>query len=77
MKRKLVALILLPYRCIVTVNVLLLFLRVPGVGVQCVIEVFPDQTHNSNFAVHIPFKVHKAVFCLMEMLITGNLSELC
>ena len=47
MKRKLVALILLPYRCIVTVNVLLLFLRVPGVGLQCVIEVFPDQTHTS------------------------------
>ena len=46
-KRKLVALlrILLSYRCIVTINVLWLFLMVPSVGLQCVLVVFPDHTH--------------------------------
>ena len=44
-KRKLVALLLLSYRCIVTLNVLWLFLMVPWVGLQCVIVVFPDHTH--------------------------------
>ena len=41
-KRKLVA---LSYRCIVTINVLWLFLTVPWVDLQCVIVVFPDHTH--------------------------------
>ena len=44
-KRKLVALILLSYRCIVTVNVLCLFLNAPCVGLQCVIVVYPDHIH--------------------------------
>ena len=44
-KRKLVALLLLPYRCLVIVNVLWLFLKMPWVGLQCVIVVFPDRTH--------------------------------
>ena len=44
-KRKLVGLLLLSYRCIVTINVLLLFLTVPWVGLQCMIVVFPDHTH--------------------------------
>ena len=44
-KRKLVALLLLTYRCIVTINVLWLFLTMPWVGLQCVIVVFPDHTH--------------------------------
>ena len=44
-KRKLVALILLPYRCTITINVLRLFLKVPWVSLQCVIVVFPDHTH--------------------------------
>ena len=44
-KRKLVALLLLSYICIVTINVLWLFLTVPWVGLQCVIVVFPDHTH--------------------------------
>ena len=44
-KRKLVALLLLYCRCIVTINVLWLFLTVPWVGLQCVIVVFPDHTH--------------------------------
>ena len=43
-KRKLVASLLLSYRCIVYVNVLWLFLMVPWVGLQCVIVVFPDHT---------------------------------
>ena len=44
-KRKLVALLLLSYRFIVTINVLWFFLTVPWVGLQCVIVVFPDHTH--------------------------------
>ena len=44
-KIKLVALLLLSYRCIFTKNVLWLFLAVPWVGLQCVIVVFPDHTH--------------------------------
>ena len=44
-KRKLAALLLFSYRCIVTINVLWLFLAMPWVGLQCVIVVFPDQTH--------------------------------
>ena len=44
-KRKLVVLLLLSYRCIVTVNGPWLFLTVPWVGLQCVIVVFPDHTH--------------------------------
>ena len=37
-KRKLVALLLLSYRCFVTVNV-------PWVGLQCVIVVFPEHIY--------------------------------
>ena len=44
-KRKLVALLLLSYRCVVTINVLWLFLAVPWVGLQYVIVVFPDHNH--------------------------------
>ena len=44
-KRKPVALLLLSYRCIVTINVLWLFLTVPWVGLQCVVVVVPDHTH--------------------------------
>ena len=43
-KRKLVALLLLSYRCIVTIDILWLFLIVPWVGLQYVIVVFPDHT---------------------------------
>ena len=43
--RKLIALLLLSYRCIVTINVLWLFFTVPWVGMQCVIVVFSDHTH--------------------------------
>ena len=44
-KRKLIALPLLFYKCVVTINVLWLFLTVPCVGLQCVIVVVPDYTH--------------------------------
>ena len=44
-KRKLVALLSLSYRCIVTINVLWLFLTVPWDGLQYVIVLFPDHTH--------------------------------
>ena len=44
-KRKLVVLLLLPYRFIVTINVLRLSLVVPWVGLQYVIVEFPDHTH--------------------------------
>ena len=48
-KRKLVALLLLSYRCFVTINVLWLFLMVPWFGLQYVIVVFPDHTHFITF----------------------------
>ena len=44
-KKKLVALLLLSYIFIVTINVLWLFLTVPWVGLQCVIVVFSYHTH--------------------------------
>ena len=44
-KRKLVALLLLSYRRIVTMNVLWFFLTVPWVGLQYVIVFFSDHTH--------------------------------
>ena len=43
-KRELVALLLLSFGCLVTVNVLWLFLTVPCVGLQCWFVVFPDYT---------------------------------
>ena len=36
---------LLSFRCLVTVNVLWLYLTVPMVGLQFVTVVFPDYTH--------------------------------
>ena len=44
-KRKLVALVLLSYRCVVTINVMWFFLTVPWVGTQFVIVEFIDHTH--------------------------------
>ena len=41
-ERELVALLLLSFGCLVVVGVLSLFLRVPWVGLQFVIVVFPD-----------------------------------
>ena len=53
-KRKLVALLLLSYRCIVTINVLWLFLTVSWVGLQYVIVVFPDYTYLHVFSFQPP-----------------------
>ena len=44
-KVKVFALLLLSFRCIVTIDVLLLFLTVLLVGLQRVILVFPDHIH--------------------------------
>ena len=44
-KRELVAFIQLSFVCFVTLNVQWLFLRVPWVGMQCVIVVFPIHTY--------------------------------
>ena len=59
--RKLVALLLLSNICIVTINVLWLFITVPWVGPQYVIVVFPDHTHLSSFAkpLKMTFSFHK------------------
>ena len=40
-----VALLLLSHGCLVTVNVLWLFLTVPWIGLRYVIVVFPDHPH--------------------------------
>ena len=52
-KIKLVVLLLLSYRCIVTVNVPWLFITVSWVGLQCVIVVFPD--NNATSLQHLLF----------------------
>ena len=44
-KRELIALQLLSFRCLVTLNALWLFLLMPLVCLQCVIVVCPDHTH--------------------------------
>ena len=51
MTTELVALLLFSYRCIVTINVLWLFLTVQRVGLQCVIVVFPDHSR-LLFGIH-------------------------
>ena len=44
-KRELIASLLLSFGCLVTVNVLWLFLAVPWVCLQYVIVIFPNHTH--------------------------------
>ena len=44
-KRELIALLLMSYGCLVTVNDMWFFLMMPWVGLQCVIVVFPEHTH--------------------------------
>ena len=58
-KRKLVDLLLLSYRCIVTLKVLWLLLAVPWVSLLCVIVVFPDHTDlffMFSYSTHLSFK---------------------
>ena len=57
-KRELVAVVLLSFRCLVTVNVLLHLLTVPWAGLQCVIKLFCDQT---------PFPFSTPVFMIPYM----------
>ena len=60
-KRKIVVLLLLPDRFIVTINVLWFFLTVPWVGLHCVIVVFPDHTHfltSSGRIIPLSFILH-------------------
>ena len=54
MERELVAMILLSFRCLVTVNVLWLFFTVPWVVLQFLIEVCPGHTH-----LHFAFYLRK------------------
>ena len=60
-KIDLVVLLLLSFVCLVTVNVLWLFFIVPWVGMYCVIEVFPDQTHLLYSVVYSVFIVFPIV----------------
>ena len=64
-KRKQVTLLLLSYICIVTINVLWLFLTVPWVGLQYVIVVFPDHTPLSFEACISQLIVVKHVYPLL------------
>ena len=52
-KRKLVALLLLFYRCSVTINDLWLFFTVRWVDLQYGIVVFPDHTHFLASQMHV------------------------
>ena len=60
-KRKLVALLILSYRCIVTINVLWLFLTEQWVGLQYLIVVFPDHTH-LLFGLYLMMLYHSVNF---------------
>ena len=57
-KRERIALLLLSYGCLATVNVLWLFLKVLWVGLRCVILVFPDHTHVPSVLlfIHVYFE---------------------
>ena len=44
-KRKVIAFLLLSYRCTVAINVLWLSLTLPWYGLQCVVVVFPAHNH--------------------------------
>ena len=76
-KRKLVALLLVSHKCIVTIHFLRLFLTVPWVGLQCVIVVFPNHTHlvfvytyiSSEYSTVLPAKSDSdVIFCLQSNL---------
>ena len=79
-KRELVALLLLPYRCIVTMGVLWFFLAVPSVGLRCVIVVFPDRTHllfNEDFEKRgMPVLVCVVHYATMDLFICVGFLDL-
>ena len=67
-----VALLLLSYRCIVTIiNVLWLFFTVPWVGLQRVIVVFPDHTHQHFYSMfnnqEIIHDVYVSILCMTAL----------
>ena len=66
-KRKLNALTLLSYRCIVIINVLWLFFSVLLVGLNCVIDVFPDHTHLLFYNVFRQMLMKLTQSCLMAI----------
>ena len=72
--RKLVALLVLSDRCIVTINVLWRFLMVPWVGLQYAVVVFPDHTHLLIvllfFDLYFFFVMREASCCLFLALET-------
>ena len=59
-KRELFALLLLTKEGLVAAGVLGLFLTVPWVGLQCVIEAFPDHTH----LLFVPYVICSSLFML-------------
>ena len=68
--RKLVALLVLSYRCIYTINALCLFLTVPWVGLQYVIVLFPDHTH----LLFMFYSLFVGVLCLVFVLLYALLT---
>ena len=62
-KRELVALLLLSFECLVTVNVLKLLLTVPWAGHQFVIVVFPDHTHFLIIEKRVSVIIVEKKFC--------------
>ena len=63
--------LLLSYRCIVTINVLWLFLTVPWVGLQCVIVVFPGHTVLLFGSAPIPPFFQELKYNVQKRLIAG------
>ena len=74
MKRKLVALLLLSNRCIVTINVLWLFLTAPWIGLQCVIVVFPDLAHLLFGLALLGSKPLRLVFLAVKSFISNRVN---
>ena len=68
-KGKLVALLIVLQMYDIPIDVLLLFLTVPLVGLQCVIVVFPDHTHVLFKYQHISCKIDSldSVHCCGEL----------
>ena len=79
-KKELVTLLLLSYRCIVTMGVLWLFFAVPWVGLRCVIVVFPDRTHflfNEDFEKRgMPVLVCVVHYATMDLFICVGFLDL-
>ena len=68
--RKLVALLLLSYMCIVTINVLWLLLTVPWVGLQRLIVVVPGHTH-LHFGLKLCFRIKCRIYNSCDFKIGG------